>query len=82
MEKGVFGSPSTMVHQLIYMLFIFYNSRLNFRDECPGYYTKQSDGEVPVMHELWGMQSISSLPLLPGPLWPGVVAPDRALSMG
>ena len=22
------------------------------------------------------------LPLLPGPLWPGLVAPDRALSMG
>ena len=33
------------------------------------YDTKQSDGEVPVI-------------LLPGPLWPGVVAPDRALSMG
>ncbi len=23
-----------------------------------------------------------SLPLHPGPLWPGMVAPDRALSMG
>ena len=34
------------------------------------------------MLELWGMQSISSLPSLPGPLWPGVVAPDRVLSMG
>ena len=31
--------------------------------------------KVPVMLELWGMQSTSSLPLLPGPLWPGVVAP-------
>ena len=28
------------------------------------------------------MQSTSSLPLVPGSLWPGVVAPDRALSMG
>ena len=28
------------------------------------------------------MQSIPSLPLLPGPLWLGMVAPDRALSMG
>ena len=36
----------------------------------------------PVMLELWGMWSIPSLPLLPGPLWPGMVAPDRALSMG
>ena len=33
------------------------------------------------MLELWGMQSAPSLPPLPGPLWPGVVAPDRALSM-
>ena len=45
-------------------------------NECPGYETKQSDGEVPVMLELWGMPSI------PGSLWAGVVAPDRALSMG
>ena len=50
--------------------------------ECPGYDTKQSNGEVPVMLELWGIRSTPSLPLLPGPLWPGVVAPDRALSMG
>ena len=48
----------------------------------PGYDTKQSDGEVPVMLGLWGMQSTPLLPLLPGQLWPGVVAPDRALSMG
>ena len=51
-------------------------------NECPGYDTKQSDSEVPVMLELWGMQSTSSLPYLLGPLWPGVVAPDRVLSMG
>ena len=36
----------------------------------------------PAVLELWGMRSTPSLPLLPGPLWPGVVAPDRALSMG
>ena len=51
-------------------------------NECPWYYTKQYDGEVPVMLEIWGMQSTHSLPSLPGPLWPRVVAPDRALSMG
>ena len=51
-------------------------------NECPGCDTKQSDGEVPVMLGLWGMQSTPSLPLLPGSLWPGMVAPDRALSMG
>ena len=50
--------------------------------ECPGYDTKQSDGEVPAVLELWGMRSTPSLPSLPGPLWPGVVAPDRVLSMG
>ena len=37
-------------------------------NECPVYDTKQSDGEVPVMLELCGMQSIPSLPSLPGPL--------------
>ena len=46
-------------------------------NKCPGYDTKQSDGEVPVMLELWGMWSTSLLPLLPGPLWPLVVAPDK-----
>ena len=40
-----------------------------------------SDAEAPVMPEHWGMRSTPSLPLLPGPLWPGVVAPDRVLSM-
>ena len=40
------------------------------------YDTKQSDGEVPRM---W---SAPSLPLLLGPLYPGVVAPDTILSVG
>ena len=47
----------------------------------PGYDTKQSDGEVPVIVELWGMRSTLLLPSLSGPLWPGVVAPDRVLFM-
>ena len=34
------------------------------------------------MLELWGMWSIPLLPLLPGLLWTGVVAPDWAQSMG
>ena len=46
-------------------------------NECPEYDTKQSDGEVPAMLELWGMRSTPSFQLLPGPLWPGVVAPDK-----
>ena len=36
-------------------------------NECPSM-TKKSDGEVPVMMELWGMQSTLSLPSLPAPL--------------
>ena len=51
-------------------------------NECPGYDTKQSDGEVPVMLELWGMRSTSSLRSLSGSFWGGVIAPDRILSMG
>ena len=34
------------------------------------------------MLELWGTQSTPSLPSLPGPLWPGVVAPERVLFLG
>ena len=51
-------------------------------NECPGYDTQQSDGKVPVILELYEMWSIPSLPSLPGPFYPGVVAPDKVLSMG
>ena len=51
-------------------------------NEYPGYDTKLSNREISWMLGLWGMQSTLSFPLLPDPLWPGVVAPDRALSMG
>ena len=50
--------------------------------ECHRYDTKQSDGEAPVMLELWGMWSAYSVPSLPSPLRPGVVAFERVLSMG
>ena len=45
------------------------------------YDIKQSDGEASVMLALWGMRSTPSLTLFSGPLWPGVVLPDRVLSM-
>ena len=51
-------------------------------NKCSGYDAKQSDIEVQVVLELWGMRSNPLLPSLPGPLWPRVVAPDRVLSMG
>ena len=41
---------------------------------------KPSDGKVPVL-KFWGMWSTPSLSLLSGALWPGVVAPDRVLSI-
>ena len=51
-------------------------------NECSVYVTKQSDGEAPVMLELWRMWRTPLLPSLPGPFLPGVVAPDRVLLMG
>ena len=39
-------------------------------NEYRDYDTKNSDGEVPVMLELWGMQSTPSLPSLHALLWP------------
>ena len=54
----------------------------NPHNECTGYDTKQSDSKVPVMLELWGIRGIPLLPSFEGPLCPGVVAPDRVLSMG
>ena len=46
-------------------------------NECPGCDTKQSDDEIPVMLELWGMRSTPSLSSLSDLLWLGVVAPDK-----
>ena len=43
---------------------------------CSVYDPLQSDGGAPVMLKLYGVQSTPSLPLFPGPLWSGVVAPD------
>ena len=54
----------------------------NFADECPGCDIKRFDGEVPVMLELWEMQSTPSMQSLPGPLWPGDLEPDRVLFRG
>ena len=51
-------------------------------DECPSYDTKQSDGEALLMLELWRIRSIFLFSSLPSLLFPGVVAPDRVLSMG
>ena len=49
-------------------------------NKSPGYHPNQSDGEAPVMMELWRMRSTYSLLSLPGQVLPG--APDTAQSMG
>ena len=59
----------------------FSAEKQDFPNECPGYDSKQSDDQVPIMLELCGMQSTASLPSLPSPLWRGVVAPEMVLSM-
>ena len=64
----------------IHRLFVCRGAR-PLTNEFPVYDTKQS-GEVPIMLELWGMRSTPSFPSLPGPLWHGVVAPGRVLSIG
>ena len=72
------GGWSHRIHQLL----LCRGVRPHPYNECPWYDTKQSNCVVPVILELWGMLSTPSLPSLPGPLWPWVVAPDRVLSMG
>ena len=47
-----------------------------------GWDTKQSDCDVLVMLELWGILSTHLLLPLPGTLLSGVVAPDILLSIG
>ena len=42
---------------------------------------KPSDDDTAGL-EIWGMWSTPSVPLLPGPLWPRVVAPDVVQSIG
>ena len=54
----------------------------DYTNEFLGYDTKQSNGEALVMLELWGMQNTPSLPSISNPLRPGMVAPDKVLSMG
>ena len=49
--------------------------------EIPRYDTKQSDGEAQGILQFWGQRTIPLFPLLPGPLWPEIVAPDRVLAM-
>ena len=66
----------------IHRLHVFKGVRPLPTNQCPGYDTKQVEGKTSVNLELWGIWSTPSLPLLPGPLWPGVVAANRVQPMG
>ena len=64
----------------IHRLHLCWGVRPHPVNEFPGYNIKISDGEDPAL-KIWGMWSIPPLPLLPGPLWPGMVVFDWVLSM-
>ena len=51
-------------------------------NEYPVNNTQQSNGQALVMLGLWGMRNTPLLLLIPGPLWPGVVAPNKVLYRG
>ena len=84
------------IHEIINSLFcpaqaagaVEYSKRIFAEEYCPHsnvyhwYNTKQSDVEAPVMLELRGIRCPSLLPWFLSPILPGVVAPDRVLSMG
>ena len=69
------------IYIVTHLLFAQSAGAVEYTNKCLGYDTKQSDGEVPVMLELWGMRSTPLLPSLPGQLWPGVVEPDKGPTM-
>ena len=50
-------------------------------NNCLGYDIKHSDGEAPIMLEIWGMWSAPLLASLTSSLWPGVFALGRVLCM-
>ena len=64
------------------MKFVGWAKSKTFPNEHPRYDTIQSNSKVPVVLELWEMRSIHLLLSLPGPLWLGVGAPDKILSIG
>ena len=56
-----------------------YTDSISAEDKTsPSSVLNMTDGDILVMLELWGMRNTPSLPLLPGPLWPGLVVPDKA----
>ena len=54
-EKGIFYIIAQSAGAVEYTTAPLQRSRTPHPNECPRYDTKQSDGEVPAMLELWGM---------------------------
>ena len=77
---------STIVHLLPLFFCLFTQVHLLIDSSVEGQYIiiwhKTSDGEVPIMLELWGIWSTNPMPSLPAPIWRRVVAPYKALFMG
>ena len=78
-ELALFNSPVSWSRWIQWLL-LYRWVRLLYR--VSWYDIKKTDDEGPVMLELWGMQSTFLLPSLRGPLWLGVIAPDKVLPMG
>ena len=68
-ELGLYNTPTAPLQ------------RGNTANECPGYDTKQSDGDVSVMLDHWEMWSTSSLPSLLSSLRLRLVTPNWFLFM-
>ena len=78
-------NSQTLMHTQLHISPVGSGNRIHWLHLCkgvrppPGYDTEQSDGEIPLISELWRMLVTPLLPLLPGP---GAVAPGRVQSMG
>ena len=77
-----YTGPPDPVYCGYWIHWLHFCSRVRIFNECPGYDTKESDGKAPLIPEHWEMQNNSLLSSVPAPLKPGVVAPDKVLSIG
>ena len=82
MLKGISWNKTVFTFNSVYCSVGWGCRRVRPPNECPGYDTKQSDGEDSEMLELWGMRSNPSLISLPSPLWTVMEAPDKVPSIG
>ena len=83
--KGSLWVTLDCCHQLIHskqmLLGIIYYQTLQYWNSVTKYKYPGYDIKLHSSFGFWGMLNTVSLPLLSGPLWPGVVVPDRVPSM-